>query len=39
MLSHHCNEAIHLGLGRGYLFFLILGCGFFHPLASSSCTR
>jgi hypothetical protein len=25
MLPHRCNEAIHLGLGRGYLFFLMLG--------------
>jgi hypothetical protein len=25
MLPHHCNEAIHLRLGWGYLFFLVLG--------------
>jgi hypothetical protein len=39
MLPHCCNEAIHLGLGWGHLFFLVLGRWLPPPLASSSCTR
>jgi hypothetical protein len=25
MFPHHCNEAINLGLGRGYVFFTMMG--------------
>jgi hypothetical protein len=31
MLPHRCNEAIHLVLGRGYLFFLMLGLWLLPP--------
>jgi hypothetical protein len=31
MLLHCCNEAIHLGLGWGYLFFLMLGLCLLPP--------
>jgi hypothetical protein len=37
MFPHRCNKVIHL-VGATFSF-LCWGCGFFHLLASSSCTR